>query len=411
MGQVYQAQDIELGRPVALKFLSDELASHQNRVNRFIQEAKAASALNHPNILTVYEIGRVEDTIFIATEFVEGVTLRQHLRLHHPLKIVEALDIAIQTASALVAAHAAGIIHRDIKPENIMVRTDGIIKLLDFGLAKLTEREELSAEPDATTLALVNTEPGSILGTVAYMSPEQAAGRVVDTRADIWSVGVVLYEMLTAHTPFSGASKSHIIVAIIDREPLPVSHFSPDIPEPLEWIVAEALTKDPEERCQTAKELLGKLKRLKQRIELGDSQLSSAPAMIDTTQTSTAETVAAPTREMSTPQFVQSQISKHKKASVALLIAALLAVTVMGYGLYLLLSQPKQFGPVKMIALTTGGKINGEDINGQLSISPDGKYIVCAANDAKQQASLWLRQVSTNSLVRIVPPENGFYQA
>src|SRR6185369_14982799 len=269
MGQVYQAQDIELGRPVALKFLSDELASHQNRVNRFIQEAKAASALNHPNILTVYEIGRAEDTIFIATEFVEGVTLRQHLRLHHPLKVVEALDIAIQTASALVAAHAAGIVHRDIKPENIMVRSDGIIKLLDFGLAKLTEREELSAEPDATTLALVNTEPGSILGTVAYMSPEQAAGRVVDTRADIWSVGVVLYEMLTAHTPFHGASKSHIIVAITDHEPQPLAQFAADVPEPLEWIISEALTKDPEERTQTAKEMVGNLRRLKQRIESG----------------------------------------------------------------------------------------------------------------------------------------------
>src|SRR5690349_12638986 len=191
MGEVYRAQDNELGRSVALKFLPSEVAAHQSRVKRFIQEAKAASSLNHPNILTVYEIGRAEDVIFIATEFVDGVTLRQHLQ--QPLKLLEILDISIQIASALVAAHAAGIVHRDIKPENIMVRADGIVKLLDFGLAKLTEREELLAEPDATTLALVNTEPGSILGTVAYMSPEQAAGRVVDARADIWSVGVVLY--------------------------------------------------------------------------------------------------------------------------------------------------------------------------------------------------------------------------
>src|SRR5690242_12517062 len=258
MGQVYRAQDTELGRPVALKFLSGEISSHQNRLSRFIQEAKAASALNHPNILTVYEIGREDDTTFIATEFVEGLTLRQHMRLHQ-LKLVEVLDIAIQIASALVAAHSAGIVHRDIKPENIMVRSDGIVKLLDFGLAKLTERQELSAEPDATTLALVNTEPGSVLGTVAYMSPEQAAGREVDARADIWSLGVVLYEMLTSHVPFTGTSKSHIIVAIIDREPPPVSKLAPNIPEALEWIVAEALTKDSDEGCQAAKELTRQL--------------------------------------------------------------------------------------------------------------------------------------------------------
>jgi serine/threonine protein kinase len=192
MGEVYRAQDTELGRSVALKFLSGEVASHQNRLNRFIQEAKAASALNHPNIITVYEIGRTEDSTFIATEFIEGVTLRHRMRQR--LKLTEVLDIATQIASALVAAHAAGIVHRDIKPDNIMVRTDGIVKVLDFGLAKLTERQDSSAEAEATTIALVNTEPGSVLGTVAYMSPEQAAGREVDARADVWSLGVVLYE-------------------------------------------------------------------------------------------------------------------------------------------------------------------------------------------------------------------------
>src|SRR5688572_19080902 len=159
MGEVYRAQDPELGRPVALKFLPGEVAAHQSRVKRFIQEAKAASALNHPNILTVYEIGRADDTTFLATEFVDGVTLREHMR--HRLKLVEVLDIAIQIASALVAAHAAGIVHRDIKPENIMVRKDGIVKVLDFGLAKLTEKHDSSSE--ATTIAWVNTEPGTVL--------------------------------------------------------------------------------------------------------------------------------------------------------------------------------------------------------------------------------------------------------
>src|SRR5678816_3260301 len=198
MGEVYRAQDTELGRDVALKFLSGEVTSHQSRLKRFMQEAKAASALNHPNILTVYEIGRTDDAAFIATEFIDGVTLRQYLRLHR-LKLVEVLDIASQVASALVAAHAAGIVHRDIKPENIMVRADGIVKVLDFGLAKLTQREGSS---EATTVALVNTEPGAVLGTVAYMSPEQAAGREVDARSDIWSLGVVLYEMITGRAPF-----------------------------------------------------------------------------------------------------------------------------------------------------------------------------------------------------------------
>ena len=415
MGEVYRAQDTELGRHVALKFLPSDVAAHQSRLKRFIQEAKAASALNHPNILTVYEIGRTDDTTYIATEFVDGLTLRQHL--HHSLKLTEVLDIAIQIASALVAAHAAGIVHRDIKPENIMVRKDGIVKVLDFGLAKLTDRFDSSASgSEATTFALVNTEPGTVLGTAAYMSPEQAIGREVDARSDIWSLGVVLYEMLTSRTPFEGVSRSHIIVAITDREPLPLTHFAPDIPQALEWIVAEALTKDLEERCQTAKEMLGKLKRLKQRIELGDSNLASLPPRQSTAEDTisvktTRPDAVLPTREISSVEFVSSKISKHKKIAAVVFAIGLVVASVIGYALYQLFTRPKQFGPVRMTALTTGGKVNNEDINGQLSISPDGKYVVCAANDSKQQASLWLRQVSTNSLVRIVPPENGGYLA
>lgn len=419
MGQVYRAQDTELGRPVALKFLYSELASHQSRVNRFIQEAKAASALNHPNILTVYEIGRTEDTTFIATEFVEGVTLRQHIQQR--LKLLEVLDIGIQIASALVAAHAAGIVHRDIKPDNIMVRSDGIVKLLDFGLAKLTERQEQSAGPEETTIALVNTEPGAVLGTVTYMSPEQAAGRDVDARSDIWSLGVVLYEMVTMRPPFEGSSKSHIIVSIIDHEPLPVGQLAPDVPEPLEYIIAEALTKDREERCQTAKEMLGKLRRLKHRIESGTSMSDftrslpphssiapplSANSLAPTTLRQTGRT----TERSGNVADAETISSRYGKLSIAAFVLGLIVVSASIFGLYKLFTQPKEFsGPAKMTALTTGGKINGEDINGQVSISPDGKYVVSAANDSNQQPSLWLRQVSTSSLVRIVPPENGGY--
>lgn len=434
MGEVYRAQDTDLGRPVALKFLTGEVASQQARLKRFIQEAKAASALNHPNILTVYEIGRADDATFIATEFVDGVTLRQHILLR--TRLIEVLDIATQIASALVAAHAAGIIHRDIKPENIMVRKDGLVKLLDFGLAKLTESYDSSTGSEGTTIALVNTEPGSILGTVAYMSPEQAAGREVDARADVWSLGVVIYEMITGRAPFAGSSKSHIIVAITDAEPLPITHLAPEVPEALEWIIAEALTKDPDERCQTAKEMLGKLRRLKQRIESGALPTSpsdlnrSSPAQslaptnpnaatliakgttLEEAGRSTASSMDVPdSRTLSIAEFAAGRMKQNKKASLALLVFGVLLASAMGFGLYKLFTQPKQFGPLKMTALTTGGKINGEDINGQVAISPDGKYVVCAANDAKQLASLWVRQVSTNTLLRIVPPEQGGYLA
>ena len=429
MGEVYRAQDTELGRQVALKFLTSDVSQHQNRLKRFIQEAKAASALNHPNILTVYEIGRVDEDTFIATEFVEGVTLRQHLRRQR-LRLVEVLDIGVQIASALVAAHAAGIVHRDIKPENIMVRKDGIVKLLDFGLAKLTERQESLTGLEATTMALVNTEPGSVLGTATYMSPEQAAGREVDSRSDIWSLGVVLYEMVAAHPPFEGASKSHIIVAIMDHDPIPLTQFAPEVPEALEWIIAEALAKDPDERCQTAKEMLGKLKRLKQRAEAGvlptspsEFNRSIPPSSSIGTQTTLPpeaaptlkETIRSTAEDLNVTQAVSSGVAaptgNRQKLQLAALVLGLIVVAAGSFGLYKLFTRPKEFGPARMTALTTGGKISGEDINGQVSISPDGKYVVAAANDAKQQASLWLRQISTNSIVRIVPPETGGYLA
>ncbi len=423
MGEVYRAHDTELGRTVALKFLSGEVASYPSRVKRFVQEAQAASALNHPNILTVHQIGRVDEATFIATEFVEGVTLRKHMRQR--LKLIEVLDIATQIASALVAAHAAGIVHRDIKPENIMVRADGLVKVLDFGLAKLSERQDLlSAGSEASTIALVNTEPGSILGTAAYMSPEQAAGREVDARSDIWSLGVVLYEMIASHAPFEGASKSHIIVAIIDREPTPITNFAPDVPEALELIITEALAKDVDERCQTAKEMLGKLRRLKHRIESG----VLSPSVSDLNRSAsiapgTHSNLSTPPKSLTMQEAARSTVpsqdgttlagsgARGHKTAIAAAVLGLIVVSAIGFGLYKLFTQPKPFGPVRMTALTTGGKVNEDDIRGQLTISPDGKYVVCAAGDAKQQASLWLRQVSTNSLVRIVPPENGVYLA
>jgi serine/threonine protein kinase len=217
MGEVYLAQDTKLDRKVALKILPAALSANQDRMRRFRQEAKAASALNHPNIITIYEIEQIDSVNFIATELIEGETLRQRLR-SEPMKLGKVLDVAIQAASALSAAHVGGIVHRDIKPENIMVRQDGIVKVLDFGLAKLTERTPPeSVNPEAPTRAVVHTEPGVVLGTAIYMSPEQARGLQVDARTDIFSLGVVLYEMVAGRLPFEGSTSSEVLASILSE--------------------------------------------------------------------------------------------------------------------------------------------------------------------------------------------------
>lgn len=275
MGEVYLAEDRKLGRKVALKFLTSYVAKDEARLRRFAQEARAASSLNHPNIITIHEIGEVEGFRFMANEFIDGETLRQRIA-GGPLKPGEALNIAEQIASALAAAHAEGIIHRDIKPENIMRRRDGIVKVLDFGLAKLTEQRE--AGPEDATRDLVKTSAGVVMGTVAYMSPEQARGLPVDARTDIWSLGVVLYEMLTGHAPFEGDTSSDVLVAILEREPKSLMSFSAETPESLEWIVTKALTKDRDERYQTAREMLSDIRRLRQRLSFANEiDRSSTP--------------------------------------------------------------------------------------------------------------------------------------
>src|SRR5881275_2128825 len=223
MGEVYLAQDTELDRMVAIKILPEALASDPQRLQRFIQEAKAASALNHPHILTIYEIGTAGESRFIATEFIDGDTLRH--RMNQGLKLLDVLEFAGQTAGALAAAHAAGIVHRDIKPENIMVRRDGYVKILDFGLAKLTEVRGSTTDPEAPTRAMVNTGAGTVLGTATYMSPEQAKGVHVDERTDLWSLGAVLYEMITGHLPFAGETPTETISLILQKEPPPLTSF------------------------------------------------------------------------------------------------------------------------------------------------------------------------------------------
>ena len=244
MGEVYLALDTKLDRKVALKILPAEVAAHHDRMRRFVQEAKAASALNHPNIITIYEIDESDGGTpgkrvhFIASEFIDGETLRQRMR-KKPMKLGEVLDVAAQIAGALAAAHAAGIIHRDIKPENIMIRRDGIVKVLDFGLAKLTEQRTLSAlDPEAATLVPVKTDPRVVMGTAVYMSPEQARGLKVDARTDIFSLGILIYEELAGHLPFEGSNANEIIAAILsDKEPPLLARYVPEAPAELERIV------------------------------------------------------------------------------------------------------------------------------------------------------------------------------
>ncbi len=273
MGEVYLADDAQLGRKIALKVLLPDITANEDRMRRFEQEARAASALNHPNILTIHEIGETDSVHFMATEFVDGVTLHQHMSRTR-MKIGEVLDVAIQVASALAAAHAAGIVHRDIKPENIMLRPDGYVKILDFGLAKLTQRS-LDATEAPT---MVNTEPGIVMGTVKYMSPEQARGLDVDARSDIWSLGVVIYMMVTGAAPFVGKTPTDVIVSILEKEPVPLRQYRQTVPPELELIVKKALAKQKEKRYQTVNDLAGDLKHLRQEMEFRSRlERSAAP--------------------------------------------------------------------------------------------------------------------------------------
>ena len=268
MGEVYLAEDTKLNRKVALKILPVDVAANEDRMRRFVHEAKATSLLNHPNIITIYEIDQVDSVYFIVSEFIDGQTLRERMR-NEPLKLGQALDVFVQIAGALSAAHAAGIIHRDLKSDNIMLRSDGIVKVLDFGLAKLTERPSSKmVDPDAPTRAVVKTEPGVVLGTAIYMSPEQARGLTLDGRTDIFSLGVVMYETMAGRLPFEGKTTTEVLAEIIsEHEPPPLARYCREVPVELERIVSKALRKDRDERYQTSKDLLLDLQSLKQGLE------------------------------------------------------------------------------------------------------------------------------------------------
>jgi serine/threonine protein kinase/Flp pilus assembly protein TadD len=267
MGEVYLATDMTAGRKAALKLLPVRFTGDAERLTRFQQEARAVVGLNHPNILTVYEIGEDHSTHYIASELIEGETLRQRL-MRGRMELSEAVDVAIQVASALAAAHDTGIVHRDIKPENIMLRPDGYVKVLDFGIAKLAEQEVPVTIPTDEAPLLIETNLGSILGTVRYMSPEQAYGAPVDKGTDIWSLGVVLYEMVTGHAPFTGDTPGEVMSSILEMEPAPLTTYVAHTPAKLQQVISKTLRKDREERYRSAHELLVALKDLRHKLEV-----------------------------------------------------------------------------------------------------------------------------------------------
>ncbi len=371
MGEVYLARDTRLGRKVALKFLSSPLTKHLELLHRFEQEARAASALNHPNIITIYEIGEVDDRHFIATEFIDGETLRQRIR-SGPLKLTDALNIAEQVASALAEAHSAGIVHRDIKPDNIMLRRDGLVKVLDFGLAKLTQLNEIGSE-DATQ-AFVKTSIGIVMGTTAYMSPEQTRGLHVDARTDIWSFGVVLYEMVTGKTPFTGPTAGDLIAQILEREPPEISIYTNNTPSQLQNLLQKALKKPREERYQTISETLGDLRGLKVLVDLGEYSRPQPPHWVDS-------------------------FTRNKKRVALGALALLLMVTAI-FGVYKLFHlnrrlRASQQAPLPVV-LTTTQITNGSGLDGFPSLAPDGNTVAFSSGRSGK-FEIYVRQLTPGS--------------
>src|SRR5438445_3897752 len=422
MGVVYEAQDLTLGRRVALKFLPPDVARDSAALDRFLFEARAASALNHPNICTIYAVENSDGQSFIAMELLEGQSLDYKL-LGPPLPVDRLLDVSIQLTEALEAAHAKGIVHRDIKPANIFITQRGQIKVLDFGLAKLTREAEMAMDTVASQRVPAHlTSPGSTVGTVAYMSPEQARGEDLDARSDLFSLGAVLYQMATGRLPFSGATSAVIFSAILEHDPVPPLELNSELPPKLQEIIEKALEKDRDLRYQSAADLRGDLKRLKRDTESGKpkavhiARAVASDAASPSSAISSSAAAAAPAQSIlatgtrvsvitpSSSSAVIAAARQHKLGLTLFIVLGMLLVLTAGYGVYAFLSRsrPAAFQNFSVTKVTETGNAT------EATISPDGKYILHVVNDNGLE-SLWLRNVPSNSNTQVVAPGQVHY--
>ena len=394
MGEVYRAFDTRLERHVALKILLPEVARHRDRIQRFEKEAKAASALSHPNILTVYDVGIYEETRYIATELIDGQTLRE--RMHGPpLALTDAIAIAERVASALDAAHSAGILHRDIKPENIMIRHDGVVKVLDFGLAKLTENTNLASSPEDPTKAHFSTEPGLVVGTISYMSPEQARGLKLDARTDIFSLGIVMYELFSGKRPFNGEGQLDLISSILKDEPAPLRSSTSELPRQLERIVEKALRKDRDYRYQHVKDLEIDLEDLREEIKFEAKLNSTTDQRVPAQVTSNIGFRQTLTEGISTRRFTLLHLTG-VVAAITLMIGAIV---------YFRPGMASSSPPVEPKSAEIANWISAPgELFSNASFSPDSKMIAFSSTRSGKK-DIWITQTSSTEAIPVTNDE------